>query len=108
MRRRVNIWNDLDWLTVGAYFLLVLIGWFNIYAAVYNEEHKSIFDFSQRYGKQLIWIFAAVALIVIVFSVDINFYSFFAYICVKKYYYLRWYNDICVRWAIILTLMVIT
>jgi rod shape determining protein RodA len=79
MRRRVNIWNDLDWLTVGTYLLLVLIGWFNIYAAVYNEEHQSIFDFSQRYGKQLIWIFAAVALIVIVFSVDINFYSFFAY-----------------------------
>lgn len=80
MRRRVNLWNDLDWITVGLYFLLVLIGWFNIYAAVYNEEHQSIFDFSQRYGKQLIWIFAAVALIILVFTIDINFYSFFAYV----------------------------
>ena len=79
MRRRVNIWNSVDWLTVGIYFLLVIIGWLNIYAAVYNEEHQSIFDFSQRYGKQLIWIFAALLLIILVFSIDINFYSFFAY-----------------------------
>ncbi|MCK7535307.1 MAG: FtsW/RodA/SpoVE family cell cycle protein [Marinilabiliales bacterium] len=60
-------------------FCTVLIGWFNIYAAVYNEEHQSIFDFSQRYGKQLVWILAAIALMIIVFSIDINFYSFFAY-----------------------------
>jgi len=79
MQRRVNIWSNLDWVTVGLYFLLVLIGWFNIYAAVYNEEHRSIFDFSQRYGKQMVWIIAAIAIIVVIFSLDINFYSFFAY-----------------------------
>jgi hypothetical protein len=25
---------------------MVTMGWFNIYAAVYNEDHKEIFDFS--------------------------------------------------------------
>jgi len=79
MRRKVNIWSELDWTTVGLYFLLVLIGWVNIYAAVYNEEHQSIFDFSQRYGKQLIWILAAVAIVIIIFTIDVHFYSFFAY-----------------------------
>lgn len=56
------------------------MGWVNIYAAVYNEEHHSIFDVSQRYGKQLIWISAAVVLIFIIFLIDSEFYVFFAYI----------------------------
>ncbi|HAF27857.1 MAG TPA: rod shape-determining protein RodA [Bacteroidales bacterium] len=80
MQRRVNIWSNVDWLTVSMYLILVLMGWLNIYAAVYNEEHHSIFDFSQRYGKQLIWIGAALILAFLIFIIDINFYSFFAYL----------------------------
>ncbi|MEE4196406.1 MAG: rod shape-determining protein RodA [Bacteroidales bacterium] len=79
MRRRINIWRSIDWLTVALYLLLVVLGWINIYAAVYNEEHQSILDFSMRYGKQLIWICAALFIAFIVFVVDINFYSYFAY-----------------------------
>jgi rod shape determining protein RodA len=33
---------------------MIVMGWFNIYAAVYNDEHKEIFDFTQRYGKQFL------------------------------------------------------
>lgn len=80
MQRRVNIWSNIDWLTVAIYLVLVFVGWINIYAAVYNEEHHSIFDFSQRYGKQLIWIAAALVIAFIVFIIDINFYSYFAYL----------------------------
>ncbi len=80
MQRRVNIWSNVDWLTVSMYLILVLLGWINIYAAVYNEDHHSIFDFSQRYGKQLIWIGAALILAFLMFIIDINFYSFFAYL----------------------------
>ncbi|MEA2106973.1 MAG: rod shape-determining protein RodA [Bacteroidota bacterium] len=79
MRRRINIWASIDWLTVALYLLLVFLGWVNIYAAVYNEEHQSIFDFSMRYGKQMIWICAAIVIALLVFVVDINFYSYFAY-----------------------------
>lgn len=79
MQRRANIWNNIDWTTVFIYLLLVLLGWINIYAAVYNEDHQSIFDFSQRYGKQMIWIFAAFLLILVVFTIDIRYYTFFAY-----------------------------
>ena len=35
------------------------MGWLNIYAAVYNEDHQNIFDTTQKYGKQLIWISSA-------------------------------------------------
>lgn len=75
-----SIIRNIDWLIVLAYFLLIFLGWLNIYAAVYNEQHSSIFDISQRYGKQMLWILAAVVLIVIVFILDSKFYLFFSYI----------------------------
>ncbi len=80
MQRRINIWTNIDWLTVTMYFILVILGWINIYAAVYNEDHQNIFDFSQRYGKQLIWIAAAFVLAFVIFIIDINFYSYFAFL----------------------------
>jgi len=80
MQRRINLWSNIDWLTVSIYLVLVILGWINIYAAVYNEDHQSIFDFSQRYGKQMVWIAAALVIAFIVFIIDINFYSYFAYV----------------------------
>ncbi len=80
MRRKTNILQRIDWITVLIYLILVFLGWINIYAAVYNEDHGSIFDISQRYGKQLIWIFASFVLIVVVFIFESQFYSVFAYI----------------------------
>lgn len=80
MQRRVNIWSNIDWLAVAIYLVLIFLGWVNIYAAVYNEEHHSIFDVTQRYGKQLIWISAALVIAFLVFIIDVNFYSYFAYL----------------------------
>jgi rod shape determining protein RodA len=80
MRENNNLLNKLDWATVGLYLVLVFIGWISIYAAVYNEEYRSILDISQRYGKQLIWIAAAIILTVVILLVDSKFYSVFAYI----------------------------
>jgi len=80
MRRSINILNNTDWVTIGIYLVLVFLGWINIYAAVFDEQHESIFDLSQRYGKQLIWIIAAITLAIAIFLIDTKFYSFFAYI----------------------------
>lgn len=80
MRRSINILNNTDWMTVVIYLVLVILGWINIYAAVFDEQHESILDLSQRYGKQLIWIIAAIALAIAIFLIDTKFYSFFAYI----------------------------
>jgi rod shape determining protein RodA len=68
--------NDLpisrvDWPTVLVYFALVIIGWFNIYAAVFDgQAAKSIFDFSINSGKQLVWIGASVAIILVIMAAD--------------------------------------
>ncbi len=65
---------------VGLYVALVLIGWINIYAAVYNEEHRSIFDISQNYGRQLVWIVTSVVLALFILAVDAKFYNAFSFI----------------------------
>ncbi len=79
MNRKVNILAELDWTTVLIYLLLVFLGWVNIYAAVYSPDHQDIFDISQRYGKQLLWIGFSVLIIIVVFLIDVRFYSFFSY-----------------------------
>jgi rod shape determining protein RodA len=80
MRERQGILQNIDWLTALLYLALAIIGWVNIYAAVYNEEFSSIFDFSQRYGKQLIWIFAAIFLAMLILVIDATFFNTFAYL----------------------------
>ncbi|MCY1722413.1 rod shape-determining protein RodA [Prolixibacteraceae bacterium Z1-6] len=80
MPRRNNILANIDWVTIGLYLLIVLLGWLNIYAAVFNEEHQSIFDITQRYGKQLMWIGAASVLALIIMLLEVNFYVFFSFI----------------------------
>ena len=80
MPRRYNVWANIDWFTVLLFLVLVFLGWLNIYSSVYNEDHQSIFDVSQRYGKQLIWIGAAMAIAFIIMLIETNFYVFFAYI----------------------------
>ncbi len=80
MKRRINIWANIDWIVVAIYLLFLLFGWINIYAAVYNEEQASIFDLSQRYGKQLIWIIAALLIALTIILIDSRFYIFFSYI----------------------------
>ncbi len=79
MPKRNNVWANTDWITVSIYLAMMLIGWINIYAAVYNEEHKSIFDLSQQYGKQLIWIFAAIFIAVLMINIDSRFFVSFSF-----------------------------
>jgi rod shape determining protein RodA len=77
--RNSNIFNRIDKISVLLFILLILMGWFNIYAAVYNEEHSGLLDFSQRYGKQFIWIVASLILAVFISIIDNRFYFFFSW-----------------------------
>ena len=76
--RSNNLLANIDWVSILLYLLLVLIGWLNIYAAVYNENHSSILDISQKYGKQLIWIGAAFVLAFLVLLTDSKFFTTFS------------------------------
>ena len=80
MPKRNSLWANIDWVTVLIFLILVFLGWINIYASVYNQEHQSILDTTQRYGKQLIWIGAALAIGFLILIIDSNFYVFFSFI----------------------------
>ncbi|MFN5323723.1 MAG: rod shape-determining protein RodA [Bacteroidota bacterium] len=78
MRQQRSIFENIDWMLVGIYMALALIGWLNIYSAVYNEDHSSIFDLSQNYGKQLIWILTSIVIAIFILIIDSKFYEAFA------------------------------
>lgn len=80
MRGNRSLIDNVDWLLVGLYLIMVVAGWLNIYAAVYNEEFQSIFDTTQRYGKQLIWIGTSVVLATVILLIDERFFSTFGYL----------------------------
>ncbi len=77
--RDVNVFKHIDWVLVFLYLLLVFLGWLNIYAAVYNDEHSSIFDFTQNYGNQLIWIIFAIVFAFMILMLEVKFFPAFAY-----------------------------
>ncbi len=80
MSRNGNILRNLDWTTILIFLGLTIFGWLNIYGASYNFEQSSIFDFSNRAGKQFVWIISAIFLGSILILIDAKTYDIFAYI----------------------------
>ncbi|MDI9256540.1 MULTISPECIES: rod shape-determining protein RodA [Flavobacterium] len=75
-----SVTNNLDWMSVFIYIILVILGWLNIYSSSLSsvEDQTSIFDFTQIYGKQFLFIILSIPLIFIVLSVDGKFYEKFS------------------------------
>lgn len=80
MRNRESIIGNVDWVILVLYFIMISFGWLSIYASSSGEEVSSIFDLSQRYGKQLLWIGLSVILIIVVLLIDAKFFSAFAFV----------------------------
>ena len=86
MARQEKISKNLDWISVLLFIVCVVVGWLNIYAAIYNPENPLwIGDagfFDSNAGKQLIWIGTTVLLIIAILVIDYRFYettAFFIY-----------------------------
>ncbi|MGL5637257.1 MAG: FtsW/RodA/SpoVE family cell cycle protein, partial [Bacteroidales bacterium] len=77
--RRINIWQSVDWITILLYLLMIFCGWISIYAASYDFDNASIFDFAERSGKQLMWIGISVMAGLFIMIIDSSFYEKFAY-----------------------------
>lgn len=75
-----SVSNNIDWLTVLLYSILVVMGWMTIYSASLPTETTSIFDLSQIYGKQLLFILVTIPLIFVVLTVDAKIYEKYALI----------------------------
>ncbi len=68
----------MDWISVFIFFLLVAIGWVNIYSSTFNDGQGSILDPSLRYGKQLIFIALSLGVIILVMALEANYYERFS------------------------------
>ncbi len=77
-QERNNIFYGIDWLLVLIFVLLIGFGWVNIYAASYSEENAQLFDFSTKYGKQLLWIILSIPLIILVLFINGKFFEQFS------------------------------
>lgn len=73
-----NIFLNLDWVLILIYIVLVAFGWVNIYAASSTNTSLELFDFSTKYGKQLIFIILTLPLIIFILFFNAKFYERFA------------------------------
>lgn len=81
MRREENISGKLDWVALLLFIALTTLGWFNIYASVYDDTVKqTIWDLSLSSGRQLLFMAATVGIILVIIIVDMRFYETFAFL----------------------------
>tara|TARA_R110002049_G_scaffold309051_3_gene516222 strand:- start:6107 stop:7384 length:1278 start_codon:yes stop_codon:yes gene_type:complete len=78
MVRETNRYFKFDWITIILFLLLVGFGWLNIISASHTGDTIDYFDFSQSYGKQLVFIFLTFGLIVLILSIEAKFYERFS------------------------------
>jgi len=74
-----SVASNLDWTTVLIYIILVIMGWFNIFSTSIPIEFID-FDFSDFYGKQLIFILLTIPLITIILTIDAKIYEKFSFV----------------------------
>ena len=79
MRSKTIIGKIDIWLII-IYLALITIGLLSIYAAAFNETHPHIYDFSQNYGKQLLFIGISLAVGFVILLIDAKFFNAFAYV----------------------------
>lgn len=72
--------QNIDWISIAIYTTLVIMGWLNIYSSSLSTttDDTFIFDSSQIYGKQFLFILFTIPLIFIVLFVEAKFYEKFS------------------------------
>lgn len=78
MYRETNRHFKFDWMTIIIFLLLVGFGWLNILSASHIGETIDYFDFTQPYGKQLVFIVLTFLLIILILSIESKFYERFS------------------------------
>lgn len=75
-----GISQNIDWISIIIFAVLVIMGWLNIYSSSLSTvgDDVSIFDFTQIYGKQMLFILFTIPLIFIVLFVEAKFYEKFS------------------------------
>jgi len=72
--------SSIDWITVLLYIILVLMGWMTIYSASLPLEETSLFDLSQIYGRQMLFIGLTIPIIFIILYTDAKLFERFSFV----------------------------
>ena len=75
-----SIISGIDWWTIILFLMIALFGWLNIYGSSYSFDQTSIWDFSNRAGKQLVWLATAVVMGGIILMIEEKAYDVLGYI----------------------------
>lgn len=78
MKREESLFGNIDWTLFIVFAVMVLIGIANVYSAAFNPKAPFLFDFSQKYGKQIMWVGFSTFLGLLVFLIDASIYRKFA------------------------------
>lgn len=78
--RNQSVGSGIDWITVLLYKTLVILGWMTIYSASLPIEETSVFDLSQIYGRQMLFIGLSIPLILTLLFVDAKIFERFSFI----------------------------
>ena len=78
MKREESLFGNIDWTLFIVFAVMVLIGIANVYSAAFNPKSPFLFDFSQKYGKQIMWVGFSTFLGLLVFLIDASIYRKFA------------------------------
>ena len=80
MSNNRSIISGIDWWTIVLFLVIALFGWLNIYGSSYSFDQTSIWDFSNRAGKQLVWLATAVVMGAIILMIEEKAYDVLGYI----------------------------
>lgn len=74
-----SAFRSLDWPTIILYLILVVSGAVSIYAASYDFDRASMFDFAEFSGKQFLWIGLSLLIGCAILLSDYRLYETYAY-----------------------------
>ncbi len=80
MKPQLNIFKNIDKTVLFLFLALVLMGWFNIYAAEVTDDRHSIFDLNQNYGKQFVFILTSLVIATTILMLDAKVFPTFSWI----------------------------
>lgn len=79
MRKNDSIVAQLDWPLFITYLLMLIFGIATVYSVAFNPENPNLFDFEEKYGKQILWLCVSLFLGLLVFLIDSDIYRKFAF-----------------------------
>lgn len=77
--KQTSVFRNIDWWVVLLYLIMVAFGAISIYAASYDYDNASLFDFAEFSGKQIRWIGLSFVLGLILLLIDKRMYETYAY-----------------------------